>query len=179
MYHLQGVSARPCQIHQSGALCCPLYELPAASRPQFSRFLHVLPKSALRLSCEQKTTARRWNSVTGRWASDKPSYHVLIDALCEILLWSSHYRPSFVRLLFTRTGSASQGSHELSQLDVISVQKYIRHNLLAGSEWSATNWTFIVPLEMKGCICHFTKWQIHPFISKVTIYGVSTTMASR
>ena len=25
-----------------------------------------------------------------------------------------------------------------------------------------------VPLNMKGCICHFIKWQIHPFISKVT-----------
>ena len=24
----------------------------------------------------------------------------------------------------------------------------------------------MVPLDMKGCICHFTKWQIHPFISK-------------
>ena len=24
------------------------------------------------------------------------------------------------------------------------------------------------PLDIKGCICHFTKWQIHPFISKVT-----------
>ena len=23
-----------------------------------------------------------------------------------------------------------------------------------------------VPLDMKGCVCHFTKWQIHPFISK-------------
>ena len=23
-----------------------------------------------------------------------------------------------------------------------------------------------VPLAIKGCICHFTKWQIHPFISK-------------
>ena len=28
--------------------------------------------------------------------------------------------------------------------------------------------TFIVPLGMKGCICHFKKWQIHPFISKRT-----------
>ena len=26
-----------------------------------------------------------------------------------------------------------------------------------------------VPLDMKGCICHFTKWQIHPFIYKGTI----------
>ena len=26
----------------------------------------------------------------------------------------------------------------------------------------------IVPLDMKGCICHFTKWQIHPFISMWT-----------
>ena len=28
---------------------------------------------------------------------------------------------------------------------------------------------YIVPLDMKGCICHFVKWQIHPFISKGTI----------
>ena len=28
----------------------------------------------------------------------------------------------------------------------------------------------VVPLDMKGCICHLTKWQIHPFISKGTIY---------
>ena len=25
----------------------------------------------------------------------------------------------------------------------------------------------IVPLHMKGCIWHFTKWQIHPFICKL------------
>ena len=30
---------------------------------------------------------------------------------------------------------------------------------------------YFVPLYMKGCICHYTKWQIHPFISKGTIYG--------
>ena len=27
---------------------------------------------------------------------------------------------------------------------------------------------------MKGCICHFAKWQIHLFISKGTIYLVFT-----
>ena len=27
-----------------------------------------------------------------------------------------------------------------------------------------------LPLDMKGCIFHFTKWQIHPFISKRTMY---------
>ena len=25
-----------------------------------------------------------------------------------------------------------------------------------------------LPLDMKGCICHFVKWQIHPFLSKET-----------
>ena len=25
---------------------------------------------------------------------------------------------------------------------------------------------YVVPFDMKGCICHLTKWQIHPFISK-------------
>ena len=24
---------------------------------------------------------------------------------------------------------------------------------------------------MKGCIWHFVKWQIHPFISRGTVYG--------
>ena len=28
---------------------------------------------------------------------------------------------------------------------------------------------YIVALDMKGCICHFTRWQIHPFISMATI----------
>ena len=31
----------------------------------------------------------------------------------------------------------------------------------------------IVPLDMKGCICHFVKLQIHPFISKGTKYGIN------
>ena len=30
-----------------------------------------------------------------------------------------------------------------------------------------------VTLDMKGCICHFTKWQIHPLISKGTIMYIS------
>ena len=28
---------------------------------------------------------------------------------------------------------------------------------------------YYVSFDMKGCICHFVKWQIHPFISKGTI----------
>ena len=30
-------------------------------------------------------------------------------------------------------------------------------------------WHHLIPLDMKGCICHFEKWQIHPFKSKWTI----------
>ena len=26
------------------------------------------------------------------------------------------------------------------------------------------------PLDMKGCVCYFAKWQIHPFITKGTNY---------
>ena len=26
------------------------------------------------------------------------------------------------------------------------------------------------PLDMRGCISHYTKWHIHPFISKMTCY---------
>ena len=31
---------------------------------------------------------------------------------------------------------------------------------------------FCPPLDIKGCICHFIKWQIHPFISDVTMLKV-------
>ena len=30
-----------------------------------------------------------------------------------------------------------------------------------------TDMSYIVPLDIKGSICHFVKWQIHPFTSKV------------
>ena len=33
----------------------------------------------------------------------------------------------------------------------------------------------IVPLDIKRCICHFVKWQIHPFISKVTTCSLCLT----
>ena len=29
-----------------------------------------------------------------------------------------------------------------------------------------------ISLDIRGCICHFTKWQIHPFISKETVWGL-------
>ena len=29
-----------------------------------------------------------------------------------------------------------------------------------------------VPLDMKRCICHFTKWQMHPFIPKGGAYYI-------
>ena len=33
--------------------------------------------------------------------------------------------------------------------------------------WGEEKAELIVPLDMKGCICHFVKCQIHPFISKL------------
>ena len=41
-------------------------------------------------------------------------------------------------------------------------------NLLQVCHISSTVCTHFVTLDMKGCICHFTKWHIHPFISKGT-----------
>ena len=37
----------------------------------------------------------------------------------------------------------------------------------------------VVPLDMKGCICHFTKWQIHPFITMRAMYGQKTSYEYR
>ena len=37
--------------------------------------------------------------------------------------------------------------------------------------WGLTVCSYLVFLDMKGCIWHFVKWQIHPFISKGTIWS--------
>ena len=46
---------------------------------------------------------------------------------------------------------------------------------------SPSTWSKFICLDMKGCICHFAKWQIHPFISKRTIWpkcsGITLTTA--
>ena len=38
---------------------------------------------------------------------------------------------------------------------------------------------YIVPLDRKGCICHLTMWQIHPFISTGTICWYNVGPASQ
>ena len=48
-----------------------------------------------------------------------------------------------------------------------------RHRFTSGIVITINSWRvclYLVPLDMKGCICHLVKWQIHPFMSKVTIY---------
>ena len=37
-------------------------------------------------------------------------------------------------------------------------------------------WAYIVPLDIKGCICNCENWQIHPFISKGTTYCLSRNL---
>ena len=38
---------------------------------------------------------------------------------------------------------------------------------------------YIIPSDMKGCICHFTKWQINPFISKGSLNTDLFTLENR
>ena len=47
-------------------------------------------------------------------------------------------------------------------LSLASITEY----LLVLSEHRYVWRQHFVPLDMKWCICHFVKWQIHPFISK-------------
>ena len=51
------------------------------------------------------------------------------------------------------------------QLDHLSPEQVPAINHVTFSKLDQYN----VTLDTKGCICHFEKWQIHPFISKVTI----------
>ena len=51
-------------------------------------------------------------------------------------------------------------------------------NDIFSSRMSGLRGLHIVPLGIKGCICHFVKWQIHSFIAKVTIYATTTHLSS-
>ena len=42
--------------------------------------------------------------------------------------------------------------------------------MLAGYETCVKSMAHVVPLDMKGCIFHFAKWQMYPFISKKSMY---------
>ena len=43
----------------------------------------------------------------------------------------------------------------------------------------ASSASYFVPLDMKGCICHYVKWQTHPFISKMIILSISVEFRSK
>ena len=55
----------------------------------------------------------------------------------------------------------------------------LSHSVSAGERVTEVEWKHnhenpwqVVILDIKGCICHFAKWQIHPFIPKGTKYLV-------
>ena len=55
--------------------------------------------------------------------------------------------------------------------EVIIINNVARPNLSNNSIWEMyICHIYFVPLDMKGCMCHFKKWQIHPFISRGTTY---------
>ena len=56
-----------------------------------------------------------------------------------------YYDPEFIKLRLTDLVSHTDMDKRYSQVHFVS-------------------------LDMKGCICYFVKWQIHPFISKATTY---------
>ena len=50
-------------------------------------------------------------------------------------------------------------------------QQWFNVSCLLGTPPTMLSSSLIVPLDMKGCICHLEKWQIHPFISHWTTYA--------
>ena len=64
-------------------------------------------------------------------------------------------------------------SHLLNQERVEEDRKKARGNNPANSRHC---FDIVVPFDMKACICHFVKWQIHRFISKGTLcQGIAKT----
>ena len=51
--------------------------------------------------------------------------------------------------------------------DVIMIEILLWEEIGLGKHETLTLYR---PLDMKGCICHFSKWQIHPFIFKGAMY---------
>ena len=66
-------------------------------------------------------------------------------------------------------GYARQNTILPHELQLINARHCI---VVIGGDWWLVQamLDIIVSLDEKGCICHFTKWQIHPFISKETLY---------
>ena len=53
---------------------------------------------------------------------------------------------------------------QIWQIMITGIMQLV-HNL-SGYKLTTSKCKQIVHLDLKGCICHFSKWQIHPFISK-------------
>ena len=48
-----------------------------------------------------------------------------------------------------------------------------------GEEIRSLFFKLFTALDMKGCICHLTKWQIHPFISKGRVMDIVLSQLTR
>ena len=82
--------------------------------------------------------------------------------------YSSHH-PQEVLLaqfsLYVHKGGLKPDSFHFISIVRSTTSVLKMENIIRPLGYERLNYT----LDMKGCICHFTKWQIHPFMSKGTI----------
>ena len=79
-----------------------------------------------------------------------------------------------ITYMFEQPLSSHAFIHTLSKLSYFFTLYILTYGIfLIGSYPIATHF---VPLDMKGCICHSIKWQIHPFISKGRICAYESWM---
>ena len=76
---------------------------------------------------------------------------------CFLSLFSTNLHEISHKLFF---------SHATTTINISLVFQKLDH-----LTWNEVNGrhSLFRPFDMKGCICHFVKWQIHPLISKGTI----------
>ena len=86
-----------------------------------------------------------------------PDFHCVVHLLDHHMSVKSKYPWTFSPKYWIPYISVSASLH--TYVGYILIYQYCKGKNLIHS----------VPLDMKGCICHFSKWQIHPFISKGTI----------
>ena len=116
-----------------------------------------------------------FESCVWRTVSSQSSHHPQEVLLAQFSLYvhkgglkPDSFHHSTVKSLVSATWpcAITQSIVRNSEKSAVWVFKIFFCSLLHASPTLAEADVYIVALDMKGCICHFTKWQIHPFIAK-------------
>ena len=97
--------------------------------------------------------------------NDGPCSERVIQPI-KFIKWRCPYRPLVYKRVYLPLYKGADTPFHIGYKGTIYSSRIGEKNTVLWAEFD-----HFVSFDMKGCICHFTKWQIHPFISTGTIYS--------